>query len=406
MDETATTDVVARQYEQWSYPAPIADLDDWLKNHWQWFDPSHAHSLFWPDRPYTDGMRILVAGCGTSQAAVIAYTNPTAQVVGIDVSEASLVHNQSLIERHALRNLQLIRLAIEEVDQLTSSFDLIVCTGVLHHLADPLAGLKALASCLNHDGVIALMLYAKYGRIGVELLQSVLRDLGFNQSEQSIELIKQAVAGLESNHPLAAYLSIAPDLDHDAGIVDTFLHGRDRSYSIPECLQLVEAAGLAFQDLVQKAPYSPAAFCSNLFYEQLASIPSPQRWSLMERLNTTNGCHWFTACRLERSPEGYRIDFDDAKAADYRPSFRYRCGLQGNQLQRPNGFSELESAQLFVLQLVDGKRTIDQIAQECASVFGALQGIPAESKPFVIKLLEHLWELDVLQFELPNTDQH
>jgi len=400
--ETAATDVVARQYEQWSYPAPIADLDDWLKNQWQWFDPSHAHTLFWPDRPYPEGMRILVAGCGTSQAAVLAYTNPTAQVVGIDISEASLAHHQKLIERHALRNLQLQRLALEEVDQLASSFDLIVCTGVLHHLADPLTGLKALAACLNRDGVIAIMLYAKYGRIGVNLLQSVLRDLSLDQSAQSVELTKLAVAGLESDHPLAAYLTIAPDLDHDAGIIDTFLHGREHSYSIPDCLDLVEAAGLAFQDLVHKAPYCPAAFCSNSFYEQLASLPTPQRWSLMERLNTTNGCHWFTACRRERLPESYRIDFDHAKAGAYRPSFRYRCGLQGNSLQRPNGLTELVPAHLFVLRLVDGQRTIDQICQECASVFAALQGIPAESQPFVLELLEHLWELDVLQFELPN----
>ena len=404
MGEAATGDVVAQQYEQWSYPAPIRDLDDWLNHHWQWSDPSHANTLFWPDRPYIDGMRILVAGCGTSQAAVLAHTNPTAQVVGIDVSKASLAHQQALIEQHALRNLQLHRLAIEEVGQLASSFDLIVCTGVLHHLADPLVGLKALASCLKRDGVIAVMLYAKYGRIGVELLQSVLRDLKLEQSAQSIELTKQAVAGLESDHPLAAYLSIAPDLDHDAGIVDTFLHGRDRRYTIPECLELVEAAGLVFQDLVQKAPYSPAAFCSNPFYEQLALIPAPQRWSLMERLNTTNACHWFTACRRERPPESYRIDFNDARVGTYRPSFRYRCGLKGNDLQRPNGLTGLEPAHLFVLQLVDGKRTVDEIAQACASLLGALQGIPAESKPFVFKLLEHLWELDVLQFELPNSN--
>jgi len=50
-------------------------------------------------------------------------------------------------------------------------------------------------------------------------------------------------------------------------------------------------------------------------------------------------------------------------------------------------------------------RTIIQIAQVCASVLGTLQGMPAESKPFVLKLLEDLWELDVLQFELPNLIQ-
>lgn len=405
MADTASTEAVARQYEQWSYPAPISDLDHWLEQHWQRFDPSHAHTLFWPDRPYTEGMRILIAGCGTSQAAVIAYTNPTAEVVGIDVSEASLTHNQKLIEQHALRNLKLHRLALEEVNQLACSFDLIICTGVLHHLADPVAGLKALGRCLNQDGVIAIMVYAKYGRIGVDLLQSVLRDLDLNQSAESVELTKLAVAGLESDHPLAAYLSIAPDLDHDAGIIDTFLHARECTYTVPECIELVEAAGLAFQDLFLKEPYCPGAFCSNAFYEGLASLPTTKRWSLMERLNTTNGCHWFTACRHERSPASYKINFDDTNIGSYRPSYRYRCGLQGKSLQRPNRCTELQPDQLFVLKLIDSQRTVEQICHECASMPGAQEGIAAENHMFVLQLLEHLWEIDVIQFELAHVTQ-
>ena len=60
-------DVVAQQYSRWMYPAPIFDLPAWLKDHWQWFDPSHAHRLFWPDQEYPVGLDILVAGCGTNQ---------------------------------------------------------------------------------------------------------------------------------------------------------------------------------------------------------------------------------------------------------------------------------------------------------------------------------------------------
>jgi hypothetical protein len=52
-------------------------------------------------------------------------------------------------------------------------------------MADPPAGLKALAGCLRPDGVMALMLYAKYWRIGVELLESVFRDLGLRQADSS-----------------------------------------------------------------------------------------------------------------------------------------------------------------------------------------------------------------------------
>ena len=83
-------DVVAKQYEKWTYPEPIQNLETWLTNNWQWFDPSHAHRVLWPDRPYQPDMDILIAGCGTNQAAVFAYTNRGSKVVAIDVSEPSL----------------------------------------------------------------------------------------------------------------------------------------------------------------------------------------------------------------------------------------------------------------------------------------------------------------------------
>jgi hypothetical protein len=44
------SDIVSSQYQKWMYPEPIFDLELWLKTNWQWFDPSHAHRMFWPDR--------------------------------------------------------------------------------------------------------------------------------------------------------------------------------------------------------------------------------------------------------------------------------------------------------------------------------------------------------------------
>ena len=134
-------------------------------------------------------MRILVAGCGTNQAAVIAYTNPSATVVGIDVSESSLAHQHHLQERYGLENLRLQRMPIEEAGQLGDDFDLIISTGVLHHLDDPQTGMNALAEVLRPDGVIAIMLYARYGRIGVELMQALFRDLGLGQDERSLAMV-------------------------------------------------------------------------------------------------------------------------------------------------------------------------------------------------------------------------
>ena len=252
-------DVVSRQYERWRYPQPIQDLEAWAANSWEWFDPSHAHRMLWPDREYKPDLDILIAGCGTNQAAVFAFTNPDAKVVAVDISQPSLDHQQYLKDKHGLWNLELHLLPIEELPTLGLDFDLIVSTGVLHHLADPLAGMKALAGCLRPDGVIAVMLYAKYGRIGVELLQSVFRDMGLGQDDASVQMVKETISLLSPDHPRPTLSAkIAPDLQSsDAALVDTFLHGRERSYTVDDCIDLVTSAGLVFQGWFLKAPYYP-----------------------------------------------------------------------------------------------------------------------------------------------------
>jgi SAM-dependent methyltransferase len=91
---------VARQYQRWVYPAPIFDLEEWSAGSYDWTDPVHAHRVYWPDREYPSGLDILVAGCGANQAACFAFTNPSAKVVGVDVSQPSLDHQQYLKDKH------------------------------------------------------------------------------------------------------------------------------------------------------------------------------------------------------------------------------------------------------------------------------------------------------------------
>lgn len=364
MIEDPLTDVVADQYENWVYPEPIQDLPKWVETNWQWFDPSHSHRLLWPDREYRPGMHVLVAGCGTNQAAVLAYTNPTANVIAIDVSQASLDHHSSLKRAYGLKNLDVRRLAIEEVDALQQEFDLIISTGVLHHMANPQAGMNVLARCLRPDGVIAIMLYARYGRIGVEMMQGLFRDLDLNQDQASLGQVRQALAAIPQEHPLQAYLALAPDLAFDAGIVDTFLHGRDRSFTVEDCLELVTEAGLTFQNWLFQSPYEPPPTDNNDFILNVAGLPNRSRWSVMERINSTNATHFFTACRTDRPETDYRIDFASPESVNYVPAWRYQCGLDVGEVVRPGWRVSLNPEQRELAAAIDGIRTIGMIISD------------------------------------------
>src|ERR1700722_9560667 len=121
-------------YDRYPYPPPVESLDQYRR---AWQDPRKRRAdyhLFWPARSYKENYSVLVAGCGTSQAAKHALRWPAAQVTGADISATSVQCTQELKRKYNLNNLHLPQLAIERVTDLGMSFDQIVCTGVLHHL--------------------------------------------------------------------------------------------------------------------------------------------------------------------------------------------------------------------------------------------------------------------------------
>ena len=402
MNDDPRADVISRQYERWTYPEPIQDLEVWLENNWQWYDPVHAHRMLWPNREYRADLDILIAGCGTNQAAVFAFMNPDAKVVAVDISQPSLDHQQYLKDKHGLFNLELHLLPIEELPTLGLDFDLVVCTGVLMIMADPVAGMKALAECVRRDGAIGIMLYAKTGRIGVELLQSAFRTLGLRQDEASVRVVRELLSLLSADHPIRSYFKVGSELQYDTALVDTFLIGRERSYSVDECVDLVTSAGLVFQGWFLKAPYywhdllAPAGE----FASAMNALPENKVWSVMESINTVNACHFFMACRPDRPKESYAIDFSTDDCLDYVPLMRMHCGLSGTEIFWPDWRIGLNTAQLPFVQLVDGRRTIREIAANAAQSGQLPRAGAADYENFARKLFQSLWRLDFVAMAL------
>ena len=89
-DEDIVAEKVRTFYDRHPYPPPVKELNGYRR---QWQDEGRRRAdyhLFWPTKPYREKLDILVAGCGTSQAARYALRHPDARIVGIDVSADSL----------------------------------------------------------------------------------------------------------------------------------------------------------------------------------------------------------------------------------------------------------------------------------------------------------------------------
>lgn len=290
---SVVNDVVEDQYRRWCYPQPVDDMQEAILTgaYREIGDPVTYWPLFWPARRSAPDMDILVAGCGTNQAAYYACRNPGSRVLGIDLSESSLAHEQRLKERHGLDNLTLMRMDLVDLAVTGRDFDFITSTGVLHHLEDPVAGLSALRSVLRPEGVINVMVYGTSLRLGVYLMQDLFQTMGLGQGPEDVAIVRSIIGSLPEGHVLRRYLRVAPDLEYDAGIVDTFLHRRDRSYFVSEVFDLAYAAGLEFLSWCDPIEYSLAAHVS----------PGHSAWPRLRQLGDADAAH---ACDLLTQDRG------------------------------------------------------------------------------------------------------
>lgn len=288
-------------YDRYPYPPPVDNLAKYQR---LWEDRQRRRAdyhLFWPTRPYREDQSVLIAGCGTSQAAKHALRWPAAKVTGIDCSATSVLRTEELKKKYDLRNLEVHWLPLERVSDLGMSFDQIVCTGVLHHLADPDAGLKALRGVLKPDGAMHLMVYAPYGRAGIYMLQDFCRRIGIRATDADIRDLKGALSALPPGHPLESLMTQAPDFRHEAAIADALLHPQDRAYSVPQLFDFIEKAGLTFGRWVRQAPYS-------IYCGALAKIPQATQVACLSLVEQYAAIELFRGTMARHSVIVYRSD--------------------------------------------------------------------------------------------------
>ena len=352
---------VAAQYERHIYPPPLDDLaSKAARAKTERADPKYFSAHLWPEGPPRNKLRILSAGCGTSQAAHLAYNNPDASITGIDLSERSLAHQRLLIERHGLKNIRLEQRDILDVGRSTDRFDLIVCTGVLHHMERPDEGLRALAGVLAPHGVIYAMVYASARRAGVYLLQDMFRRLGVDQDENGIAFVRNVLKDLPAHHYARWFLPSPKVQIEDAELVDIFLHVQDRAYSVPEVLDLISNAGLTFQCWNDNGLYSREANIdpSTELWKRLEQASERDQWSAVDGFTLQNMRHSFVA-RHPSSDSLWRIDFDGSAWLKYRPvRHPSLTPLGGGKAQRGQIAFNLLPHEQGLMQGSDGETSI------------------------------------------------
>jgi 2-polyprenyl-3-methyl-5-hydroxy-6-metoxy-1,4-benzoquinol methylase len=169
---------LAGQYE--AYPYPKREAREEAKRLIVG-SPSHLREvdywIFGAARSAGLPLNALIAGGGTGDGTIMLAQQMTSlgrpgRVTWLDRSAAALMIARSRAEARGLANIVWEQRSLLELPGSgLGPFDYIDCCGVLHHLPDPAAGLRALLSVLAPGGGMGLMVYAPHGRTGVYMMQ-------------------------------------------------------------------------------------------------------------------------------------------------------------------------------------------------------------------------------------------
>ncbi|MGC3964110.1 MAG: class I SAM-dependent methyltransferase [Rhodocyclaceae bacterium] len=379
---------VRAQYEALPYP-PCDPEDDRKRLARTWLDdlPMINHYCFAGRQSFGDGFRVLVAGGGTGDATIFLaeqLRNTNARIVHVDLSEASIAIGRRRAEIRGLDNIEWIHDSLLRLPELgLDAFDYINCSGVLHHLADPGAGLRALRSVLKPDGALGILVYGSYGRTGVYQMQSLMRLVndGEDDVQRKIDTTRDVLAALPEGNWFMRGEDLYNDHEHgDAGIYDLLLHSQDRAYTVSELFAWFHdqhGMHLSFTDVQRgRAPYLPHLVLKpgqgGKLAERLRALPARRQYEIAELIggSITRHCFYATAAESNVAPYG---------DADYVPFF-FHDRLSGGMLadifdaakkgkpvilqHAPSGtVSQIDAGKYAsrVLRQIDGKHSFGEI---------------------------------------------
>lgn len=245
---TRTSQRVRDLYKKYPYPPrePGTSLDPYIDYILSFSAETSSHQPSFLD-----------AGCGTGNCVLgAALLDRGLQVYGCDFNPEGLAQIQEDVEELGLTNVTL-----REVDLMdfpkdfgpSRGFDVIYCTGVIHHTPDPLAVLKKLATRLAPQGVLRLMVYAERGRADLYRFADVVKSLVAPEDSLDKKLVvakelMNELAKVTSDNPAPSLRGPFENSHHTSleEFADRYLHPHDIPYNLATLQEHIEASGLNF----------------------------------------------------------------------------------------------------------------------------------------------------------------
>ncbi|TCS42406.1 tetratricopeptide repeat protein [Reinekea marinisedimentorum] len=195
-------------------------------------------------------IKILIAGCGTGQHALrVAKYFRNVEVTAIDITKRSLIYAKRKADEYNIQNIKFLNLDILHLDALDEQFHVIECSGVLHHMQNPAAGLAHLKSKLLPKGLIKLGLYSEQARSSIQSIRQLINAYAVPTTRQSIRSMRQAI--INNKLPLDNKgILESQDFYSSSGCRDLLFHAQELLFTPQGLSELIREQEMDFLGFV------------------------------------------------------------------------------------------------------------------------------------------------------------
>lgn len=239
-----TSLAVKNQYEHHPYPRWLDLPRREQRTYGDFLQRTFVH--FKPPALLNGPVRVLVAGCGTgSEALAVARNRICARVVAVDLSRTSLAYALAMSEKLEVENVEFLQADVLDLPSAGDRYEVVESSGVLHHLADPIAGWKALSECLLPGGVMKLGLYSESARRTVVKARELIREWNLSADIEGIRRIRSRIMRAGAEDPLRE-LRESEDLYTTSACRDLLFHVCEHRFTLDKIRGRLDELGFRF----------------------------------------------------------------------------------------------------------------------------------------------------------------
>ena len=236
-------------------------------------------------------INILIAGCGTGIQIIEASRYSNCEITAIDLSNSSISYAKRKVDEYGLKNINFIEMDLLELTSLNKRFDLIECSGVLHHMNEPSKGLSNLFDVLEPEGFLKLGLYSKYAREEILKARKLIKEKDIKPNIDGIRNFRNDLLNGEIKE--VNEITNWSDFYSTSMCRDLCFHSQENCYSLIEIKNMLKVSNLEFLGFTLSKEIKDNYQIDN---KDMYSLKDLELWDKFEKSNPNSFREMYQFC--------------------------------------------------------------------------------------------------------------